>query len=468
VDVDEKARAIETLWRAGRLRWKLDKNQKGMYDAFLASDSKKFVWYCSRRIGKSYALCIVALEYALQHPNAQIKYAAPTAKMVRKIIRPLIRQILGDCPKDLKPRENKLESEWEFPNGSCITIAGCDQGNAESLRGQGADLCILDEAGFIDDLLYVTNDILLAQLLDSDGRILFSTTPPRSPDHEFAGIREQAIRDGAFVKRTIYDNPRLTPEKIKRWKKEAGGEDSTTWRREYLVEDVIDSDSAVIPEFTKDVETSCVHELERPEFFDAYASFDIGYVDAIGGLFAYWDFEDQWICIEDEILMFRANTEQFVSALKTTEKALWGDHPVHRYSDVEPRLLSDLRSQHKIHITQTRKDDKDSAIAHVRTMIAAKRVRIHPRCKNLIHQLKSAIWNKARTDFERTTAGGHFDLVDALVYLVRNVNRNRNPIPANHGLKRSTHHFREQSTIDASLAALKKAFETPKRQRARR
>jgi len=42
--------------------------------------------------------------------------------------------------------------------------------------------------------------------------------------------------------------------------------------------------------------------------------------------------------------------------------------------------------------------------------------------------MRYGIWNDARTQFARTKALGHCDAVDALLYMVRNVDRTNNPI----------------------------------------
>jgi tRNA(Met) C34 N-acetyltransferase TmcA len=130
---------------------KLHAAQLDIYDKFRASKSRKFVVNCARRLGKSYALCVIADEFARKEPNTQIKYAAPTAKAVRKIIKPHFKKIWADCPADLKPKWSSAEQCFIYPNGSEIHVAGTDQGNAENLRGTEAKLAIIDEALTVAD-----------------------------------------------------------------------------------------------------------------------------------------------------------------------------------------------------------------------------------------------------------------------------------------------------------------------------
>jgi hypothetical protein len=74
---------------------------------------------------------------------------------------------------------------------------------------------------------------------------------------------------------------------------------------------------------------------------------------------------------------------------------------------------------------------------------------IHPRCAELIQQLETTIWNNQRTSYERNKYG-HGDLLDALVYLVRNIDRNRNPYPAAKGPTRenTAFHWRHKHKAD--------------------
>lgn len=73
-------------------------------------------------------------------------------------------------------------------------------------------------------------------------------------------------------------------------------------------------------------------------------------------------------------------------------------------------------------------------VNEVRIWVAAGRVKIHPRCKQLIGCLRYGIWDNKRTQFARSGAYGHFDALAALVYLIRNIDINSNPVPAHYGL----------------------------------
>lgn len=425
-------------WRSGVLDWKLDANQRGIYDQFHASGGRRFVLNCARRLGKSFLLCLISIERCMRHPGSYVRFAAPTAKQCKTIVLPLCRKILADCPADLVPEFVAQDLVLYFPNGSELHIAGCDSGNAERLRGTEAHLAIVDEAGSVSDLEYVVQDILLPQTLTTDGRILLASTPPRTPEHPFVKrYVTDAVAQGSYAHRTIFHNPRLRPHQIREYQAESGGAHTTTWKREYLAEIIIDETRAVLPEFTY-FRDRIVAEVPRPSHFDAYVSMDVGFLDLTVVLFAYWDFLETRLVVEDEVAIRRMTTTDLAEAIRKKEEELWGSQaPVRRVSDTDLIVINDLTKLHKLKFIPTRKDEKEAQVNQTRLMLGADppKIVVHPRCRTLIAHGLAAVWNDARTAFERIGDNSldqeihHFDAVDALVYLVRNLNRNRNPYP---------------------------------------
>lgn len=432
----DKARAIHVLWQRGDIaQLKLHAAQLDIYDRFKASKSRKYVINCSRRLGKSYALCVIADETARKEPNTQIKYAAPTAKAVRKIIKPHFKKIWADCPKEFKPKWNSAEQCFMYPNGSEIHVAGTDQGNAENLRGTEAKLAIIDEAGFCDELDYLIQDILLPQTLTCNGRILIASTPPKTPAHEYVQVYLEAVTRGACVEKTIYDNPLVTPELIREYMQESGGENSTTWQREYLAKFVTDAHTQIIPEFTEAKCKELVREIDRPASFDTYVSMDVGFEDLTFIIFGYWDFVNSQLVIEDEVVLqgsLEVRTDNIARLVKEKERVLWGDKKVYqRVSDNNPILLNDLNQMYGVNFVTTDKDEKEAQVNALRLLVGQGKLVINPRCKALIPHLKYGVWDKNRKKFARAKAYGHFDGIDALVYMLRNVHRDKNPFPTN-------------------------------------
>jgi hypothetical protein len=471
---------IEKGWRAGYLRWKLDSLQRAEYDRI--KNSKHSWWYLNwgRRTGKSFLLCVIAVEYALKNPGAQIKYAAGTGKLVRTVIRPILKKLFVDCPKDLQPRFKALEGTYDFANGSSIAVAGCDDGNADSLRGTESHLNIIDEAAFVKDLNYVIDDILRPQTFTTGGRTILSSTPPRSLAHPAITYMQACERVGAYSHKTVYDNVRVSPEtreafiaedaerlalSVEAYKK------STTFRREYLAEPIADADYAVIP-WDAETEFKVVKRVERPAHYDIYTSADFGYVkDCHGILYGYWDFQNARLVIESCDRLVRTPTDVLAKVVTTKERLLWlgpqadEDETPNIYKRVADGgglgqlIIIDLQRQHKLTFQATQKDAKELQVNQLKMMIANGQLVIDPNCIDLIQQLRTTVWNEGRTSYERNVYG-HGDLLDSLVYLVRNIDRSRNPYPSEPGLSRSLYafHWRKKKQGSEDEYAFLKAF----------
>lgn len=439
----EQQKTIAALWYRGNLKYKLRDHQFPLYN-FLSElfrlgwkpgddrESIRRVLNCARRFGKTFTTCLLIVELCIKYPGFIVRYAAPTEKALRKIIKPNLRVILKDCPKELRPVWNNSDSCFIFPkSGAEFHLSGTDKDNAEKLRGTGADLAVADEAGSMPQLHYITHDILLPQTLDNKGAMIVISTPPPTPGHEFANLCMEAMADGDYLIQTINDNSYIDEVTKAKYCKASGGPNSTTWRREYLCEFVVDQSLAVVPEFDAEAQIRLVKEWERPKYFYPGLSLDVGYFDSTFVIFGYYDFLAAKAIIEDELVIKRARTDEIANGIKAKETALYvGREMYFRKTDIDHRLIADMAANHKLALSPTAKDDKEAQVNMIREWIKSDRIIIHPRCVNLIAQLRSAIWNNKRTEFERIGNFGHFDGVDALCYFLRNLPIHLNPYPA--------------------------------------
>ena len=443
-EIQARQQAIIRLWHMGILHWKLSPIQKELYDAFKSSEYKTVVWTCSRRLGKSYALCCIAAEECLRKENLIVKFIAPTQKHVKMIIRPLLKQIFRDCPHELRPEFRTADNIYRFPNGSEIQLAGTDSGHAESLRGGDSHLCIVDEAGFCDDLRYIVQSILIPTTTTTHGKIILSSTPPKLPTHEFIKYMEDAEQRGNLVKKVIYDalGSRITQEMIDEIIEELGGAQSPDFRREYLCEIIRSDELTVVPEFTEELQNEIVQEWVRPPYYDIYTGGDLGAKDFTVFLLGYYDFKSGKIIIEDEVVLNgnKVTTDRLAEELKFKEAKLFTNPITHevqkpylRVCDNNLIVINDLNDKHKLGFIPTAKDDSYMALNHMKILLKQHRIIINPRCKTLISHLKYATWSKNQTTYARSQDHGHYDAIDALKYFCRAVQPNKNPYPASFG-----------------------------------
>lgn len=453
--------AITELWNRGELSWKLKPCQQEMLAAIQRSNRFKYVIKCARRLGKSYLLCTLAIMVCLQKPGAQVRYAAPTAKALMKIVRPIMRRILADCPPELRPIFKASENVFIFPNGSEIHLAGVNSGHAEDLRGPAADLFLVDEAGSVDELHYLIHDIALPQLLDTDGnvvkgrRLVVASSPARSPAHDFTELADEAEVQGYYSHYTIFHGG-YSNEIIELFLREDGVPEadiqallagdlgavkSSTVRREYLAQDCIDESLAIVPEWSE----SYVGEPTPDEFHQFYWHFewmDMGTVDFTVCLFALYDFKKATLYVIDEVWMSKPDmtTPPLAKLIKDKEAELWPPKPEERprvnqrvADNSHPLLLNDLAAYHQLAFQATSKDRLHEMVNKVRTFVGQGRLVISPRCKQLLGCMRTGVWNQKRTEFARSKAFGHQDALAALVYGIRNLDESYNPIPATYG-----------------------------------
>lgn len=421
------------MWYRGNLRYKLHAGQKKVDDLFRSSTKQLFVGNISRQFGKSFWAVTKAIECALKIPKAQIRFATAFQTDLETFIQPAFRKILEDCPKDLEPTFKTNGSKWVFKNGAEIKLVGVDK-HPNSLRGSTLDLIIIDECGFVSNLDYIYKSVIIPSTMHRpQAKVILISTPPATPAHAFIDYCQKAELECGYVKLTIYDNPMINEATIKRLIEESGGEDSTTWRREYLGEFITDSDLAIIPEwkddFIQDVETDMTYVYHHK-----YVGLDLGVKDFTAAIFGYYDFRKATLIIEDEFRMNgpSMNTEILVGAIRKTEAELWGENPpFRRVSDNNwPILMQDFSSIHNLTFIATTKDNLEAMINEVRLMVQKGQIVIHPRCKSLIGCMKYGVWDSKKRGFARSSAFGHFDHLAALIYLVRNLAKHSNPIPA--------------------------------------
>lgn len=472
-------RAKRQLWLLGALSWKLHAAQLKIDQIFKESKGQLFVGNCSRQWGKSYWAVTKAIEQAIRHPKSQIRYGAAFQSDLVDFIIPAFDKICDDAPDEVAPR--KVGKFYVFPNGSRIKLVGLDK-NPNGLRGNTLDLIIIDECGFVANLDYIYKSVIVPSTLHRPNcKIVFISTPPSTPAHTFVDYVQKAELEGSYVKLDIYTNPLITDDDIERMAYESGGKHTTTFRREYLCEFVTDSDLQIIPEW----DDKYVQELERDEFYSYYHKYDgmdLGVKDLTACLFSYYDFKRAALIVEDEIEMHgpSMNTLLLVGAIKAKEKELWDNIdeekkekrdvngnpiPFRRVSDNNwPIMMLDFSSIHNLTFIQTNKDNLEAMINEVRLMVQAGQLIVHPRCKKLIGCLKYGVWDNKKKQFARSTIYGHFDHLAALVYLVRNLAKGTNPIPATHGFEHWqawTHNISKDRSKNAQTIAQSLIRRTP-------
>ena len=443
------------------MSWKLKGSQKLIEDAFSKVKGKLFVCNCSRRFGKSFWAAKKCLERALGGSNQKIKFASAFANDLEEIIIPAFNFLLEDCPPEILPEWQVSRKKFIFKNGSEIQLIGLDR-NPNGPRGQFCDLFIFEEAGFINRLDYLYSAVVIPMFKGRpDAMAIMISTPPISPAHPFQIFCKKSEKEGAYAKFTIYEDPEIEQYEIDELRAECLTE--SDWLREFMVEFVIDANLGIVPEWKKE-NVQDYNKDEYWRYYHKYVSMDLGVRDKTAALFAVYDFLEAKLFILDEMVMAgpEMTTDKLAVAIANKEKESFGGAEVYRRvaDNNNLLLLQDLTTLHGLTFSPTTKGSLEAMINRLRLWVKQGKIVISPKCTELIGCLETGIWKKNRKEFDRSPLYGHFDALAGLMYLVRNVRENVNPIPALYNLSQDSHFIEEKENYETTqnISMIKKMF----------
>lgn len=457
----DRQQAINELWRRGELDFLLHETQKKIKKQLHDMPGRVKPILCSRQLGKTTLLIIMAFEPCLKVSKSVVKYICPEQAQGENNIKQALEYILKTCPIDCKPEWIESKKHYVFPNGSLIQIRGTDNKRHEKLRGGKSVICIVDEAGFCNELGYVVNSILRPTIIHTKGYIYLVSTPSKSSNHEF--IRKYILpakASGKLIKYTINDNPLLTQHDIDEIALDYSlGVLDPEFLREYMCEISDDGAVKVLPEVNdKSLDGVICTDIKRPPFVDYYVSGDIGFKDLTAYLFGYWDFGVATLVVLDELILHGPTLEPTKSLMQHLAEGIRSKEnqhfldinnkvkvPYQRVMDNDLIVINDLNVTHGFTFLPTQKDNKDSAVNQLRQLINQGRLKIHERCKHLLYHMQYAEWDDRSTGLARKfkhipnshdnkIRGGHADALDSLIYMNRNIIKSHNPFPTDYDI----------------------------------
>jgi hypothetical protein len=458
--------AVEGLWRLGNVRdWYLKPKQKSAL--LTIRDMEDPFFEASRRQGKTTTGLGYIVEESILKPGFVTRWCEPWKNQCREIVMTEMDKLQSRIPKRYRFRWNTTDSFYRCDwNDSRIYLRGVNEDRGESARGTAAHIVVCDELGSWREPTYVINEVLLPQILTTRGKLLKLGTPPKNLAHAYYKLKERAQADGNFVQRTIKDQELVEADQVEKLVRAMGGWDSPAVRRELLCEKVVDPNSAIVPEW----DDRMIEALPPDEFFAFYLKYDAvdtGVRDNTVCLLAYYDFMKAKLVVLDEIVLTgpEMTTERLAERMRALEATYWKVKweefekegrkrwrmiaPAHlrlkRVSDIDLRLINDMTTLHGMFIEKTDKGYLEEMVNQMRIFVGQDRLRVHPRCTNLIDCLRYGLWREDRKDWERPEPGvwedqvelseflGHFDALAALMYLIRNLDTKTNPVPFEYG-----------------------------------
>lgn len=199
-------------------------------EEFRKSTAKRKIICAGRRGGKTTGVAIVAAEAFLK--GIRVLYGTPTTDQLGKFWRE-IKNCLGPLIAPGVLHKNETEHYIEMP-GTEQRIRAKTAWNADTLRGDYADLLILDEFQMMQETAW--EDVGAPMLLDNNGDAIFIYTPPslrtramsraKDPLHAMKMFKEKTAERISDIQAgrvprwetfhfTSFDNPHISEEALK-------------------------------------------------------------------------------------------------------------------------------------------------------------------------------------------------------------------------------------------------------------
>lgn len=359
-----------------------------------------------KRFGKTKWLLYDLVKKAFKKSKKMVWYVAPTYRQAKNIAWHELGWLI---PKQLIKRRLENELMYEFVNDSILKLLGAD--NEDSLRGTGIDDLGCDEYAYMSP--YVWEGILSGQLLGRDWTASFISSPNKQGRNHFSNFWEtakmkmnQGDKDWAAFYYSIFDNPTIPHEEIQKLKDNTPDD---TWELEYMAQESAHA-GQLVSEFSF---ADHVKEMVVGERWLLIRGLDWGISHPTACLWIYVDPVHQMVYICDEFMRSNLVIQESASAIKQ----MTGTRPV-EWSVIDPSTAKrnsqtgrrDMDEFIRYGIGVVPGDNRDRGYDIVKMFFKKNMVRVHPKCKNLIYQLKNVQYGDKEGE----------DLLDCLRYaLVR-------------------------------------------------
>jgi hypothetical protein len=438
------------LWRRGEISWILYPHQRPIYQKIrevLASDdpdSNSFVIDCSRQYGKSFTMFLVAVEDCIRNANWTIVFIAPLKSQVNEIINgKTFGTIFATCPKTLVP--TMRDSALVFPNGSRIRLAGTDNHNYENLRGGAANTIFLDEAGFMSDLESGVLPTVEPMTKTTGGKVIYASTPPESLDHDYHEVLRYHEEAGLIATYTIWDDRSLTETQLQKIINQCRGRDTTKFKREFECQRIADSSRQILPNFTESRQAAALlpnNKHRQDQFYrywDKYVVADWGGRDKTAIIFSTYNYRLKRHIVETHLdLNGEAITPSIIaSQVKDKLQELgWDDeHTIHYWCDNNnPLIQQAMNITYRLPFVATSKGRLDGMVEKLKDWEYDDRIQYGPDAEFVLKCVASGNWTRSRDEFAKSRIYGHYDALAAMVYLIRNTDEIRDPVPRLQGV----------------------------------
>lgn len=482
METDHRLReAVYSKFRRGDLTWLMHDGQKIIYNCIQEHpDEDEFLILCSRQLGKSFVSLLFAIMHCAITLKARgerkkdsprgavssgrkplVKIFCETEKQVKEIVEDNMTIIQMIAPPGYI-KHTKSDRRFKIGNGE-VRIGLLAGARVDGKRGGNATLIITEEGAFSpsETFKYAVDSVISPQLLRSNGRLLHITTSSKDELHHIHEVIQPKCKEkGTLINLTIYNNPQLTDQQIIKAFERIFDGTAETWMREFLCMVFRSTLLTVVPEFDPKI----VNRSEVPAYAHWLSITDFGGVrDKHGGLVGYYDYNRNKVVICAENLMeINTGTSEIIKNMHEIESIM--HNPMYnitshnRFIDAPGQIRVDLaKVDFNCGFVEKGDGSFEAGIFDIRNAVVNDQLEIWPNCEMLIKSLKYGKLNKNRTDFERHPVFGHLDILAALMYFLRHINKT-NPFPMNYGKSNQSHFINKNARLSETSSNLKKGL----------
>jgi hypothetical protein len=378
------------------------------------------VLVAGRRFGKSYLSCIELLRAAIDRPGEVYFYCAPTYRMAKDIAWKTLKTLV---PQAWVASKNESDLKIELRNGSMIELKGTE--NAMALRGRSLGGVVLDEAAFMDSGVWF--EVLRPALADKQGWALFISTPEGTASWFYDlwnYAAEPESHDWDRWSYTTIEGGNVPAEEVEAAR---GQLDPRTFRQEF--EASFENLSGLVAiNFSEENISTIAEDIPQLPLWVGL-DFNVDNMSAVCGVRVGDDLH-----IFHEILMVNATTWDMADELnhhfglerrkdvcpdptgaarKTAGVGLT-DHAILRKSG---HRVSTPRSPWKI------RDKVNCVNTAILDGAGARRLKIHPRCKETIKSLRTLVYDDNGLPNKKLGVDHMFDALGYLCLMKFNLNK---------------------------------------------
>ena len=365
--------------------------------------SRRVAATAGRRFGKSWLLSAWTLWRTLK--GEQVWWVAPSHQLARvgfEYVLSHARQLPTAIRKQLVIKRSS-PYEVSFRTGLCQFLSS---DNEWQLQGRGLDLIVIDEAGEIDNLIYLHDQYLSPCLLDRGGSLIAIGTP-RGKHTEYYKLSNRA----EFVRfvGSSFDNPHISRDELERLSAELPEQ----LKQQELEGEFVDLSGRAFPDVVIDL-------IENPDIDRSCCGLDWGIWSPAAA-----------------VLVLRLKDGRYYA----TDERYTSDTNAHQFADLVNGMVQDVgrcdfvldssafnRTDGLVSVAERFRErgvkvrpatrDRLGSLALLRQLMAERKLIISPACTSLLDELRSAELIDGKGDFS-----GSDHAIDALRYAIAHLHQ---------------------------------------------